>query len=676
MQINIGTGKYDITGPCAGLGFMGMSNLCQTGKGIHTRLFSRAFIIEDMVDKKNIALVCADLGICSMAIKQGVVALLKQGPRDNTGEPIYTEENVMIMATHTHSGPGGYSHYLIYNASILGFNKQNFNCIVKGIYKSILMADAGKKPGKILVSEGDLPDCGKIRSVEAYLQNPEIREEDIPDQKNVEPLYNKITMLKFVQGNGVSGKSIGTINWFALHPTNLGEKNKLISGDNKGYAEQLFEKKNNGVIAAFANSCCGDISPNAGTDKQGKPLGPPDGKHDLKRTEIFGKKQYKKAQDLYKNADEELQENVDYRFIYVDMSDKFIGNSDELKTWPAAMGFGMVNGSQEDSRGMGSKVWGEGTTKTNIKKDPEFLKKIVKFATRIFKVKWLGEDNIEFENGQGEKAIFLPLGFMKYKKAPLAPAVVPLQMFKLGKLLIVAHPGELTTVAGIRMRKELLGLFQENKEINRVVISTYANGFCSYVTTPEEYNVQHYEGASNLFGPYALLAFIQENITIAKALIDQEPLPVGVTPPEISGRNIKYVSRKWIRPDFEEPGLKFRKFDESPKTSYKFGDTVSVLFVAGNPNRNLRIGNSYFYIQKKANDKWEDILTDDDLNTQMHWLMRGRVSLIRIKWKIIKDIDKDIDIGTYRILYKGPVKFKYSKGVKLLVVESPEFMVK
>lgn len=35
------------------------------------------------------------------------------------------------------------------------------------------------------------------------------------------------------------------VNWYAVHPTSMNNTNKLVSGDNKGYASQLFEKAMN-----------------------------------------------------------------------------------------------------------------------------------------------------------------------------------------------------------------------------------------------------------------------------------------------------------------------------------------------------------------------------------------------------------------------------------------------
>ncbi|MCP4157970.1 MAG: neutral/alkaline ceramidase [bacterium] len=668
MELNIGVGKFDVTGPCVNLGFMGMSSVCQTGKGIHTRLFSRAFVVEDFTAGLSVAFVCADLGACSMAIKQGVVNLLaKKGPFDSHGKPLYSDKNLMISVTHTHSAPGGYSHFLTYNASILGFNKQNFDVIVKGIYKSISRAHTSKGRGKILISSGDLNNCGKIRSRDAYYQNPEIDESSIADKDNVEPAYNKMTLLKFVKN---SGETIGSFNWFALHPTNLGEKNKLVSGDNKGVAEQLLEKST-GVISAFANSCCGDISPNAGKDDEGNLYGCPDGKHDFERTAVFGKKQFEKARVLYDNAAVELTGGVDYRHTYVDMSDCIIAGSE--KTWPAALGYGMVNGSQEDSTGMNSDTWGEGTTKYNIKGNPDFFEKLTRFALRVFKVKWPKSFPPGYEEGQGAKAVFLPAGFMSYKKAPIIPSVLPLQLFRLGSLLLVAHPGELTTVAGLRLRK-LLGQIPGNGQgFNDIVVSTYSNGFASYTTTEDEYTKQEYEGASNLYGPFSLRAYLREYKKLAEALISNSAMGDGAGPVHIPSRRLKKVSAKHVRPDFKAQGLDFGEFDEPPESSYVVGDTVSVSFVAGYPNNNLKTGGSYFKIRKKLpNGFWQTMFTDDDIETRMFWMMRGKASMIRIMWQIPGDVEP----GTYQILYAGPGKFKLGEREKSLEVPSPEFLVK
>jgi neutral ceramidase len=110
---------------------------------------------------------------------------------------------------------------------MLGFNKQNFNCIVDGVFKSIGRAHRNRTKGRILINRGDVTDCGRIRSMAAYLSNPagQVGQYSPPEDE-------EMTLLKFVNEND---QAIGSLNWYAVHPTSMGEKNRLISGDNKGY---------------------------------------------------------------------------------------------------------------------------------------------------------------------------------------------------------------------------------------------------------------------------------------------------------------------------------------------------------------------------------------------------------------------------------------------------------
>ena len=42
-----------------------------------------------------------------------------------------------------------------------------------------------------------------------------------------------------------------------------------------------------------------------------------------------------------------------------------------------------------------------------------------------------------------------------------------------------------------------------------IIISGMTNSYSSYITTYEEYQIQRYEGASTIFGPHSLEAYIQ-----------------------------------------------------------------------------------------------------------------------------------------------------------------------
>ena len=75
----------------------------QRSHGIHLRLRSRAYVIEDVPTSKRVVFVSNDICMTFGSIKDNVTSLLQE----KFGN-LYTTENVMISGTHTHSGPGGY----------------------------------------------------------------------------------------------------------------------------------------------------------------------------------------------------------------------------------------------------------------------------------------------------------------------------------------------------------------------------------------------------------------------------------------------------------------------------------------------------------------------------------------------------------------------------------------
>jgi len=225
----IGMGIYDITGPAAELGMMGYAMLDQKTAGLHTRLWSRALLIATPATGKRVALVVADLAMISQAVKQKVVARLK-----HTFGDLYGDENVLLSATHTHAGPGGYSHYTLYNLTILGFDEQNFEAIVNGIFQSIVRAHGNLAEGRIRIARGDLLDASINRSPKAYGENPAA--------ERVQYEFDTDKTMTLLRLERLDGTAIGTVNWFAVHGTSMGNENLLISGDNKGYAAYLFEK--------------------------------------------------------------------------------------------------------------------------------------------------------------------------------------------------------------------------------------------------------------------------------------------------------------------------------------------------------------------------------------------------------------------------------------------------
>jgi hypothetical protein len=102
-------------------------------------------------------------------------------------------------------------------------------------------------------------------------------------------------------------------------------------------------------------------------------------------------------------------------------------------------------------------------------------------------------------------------------ETPWIPQIVPCQIVRLGPLAIAAVPFEPTTVAGRRLRQTLLEVLAP-AGVEAVVINPYANAYAGYLTTFEEYQVQHYEAGYTVFGPWELAAVRTAFAGVARAL--------------------------------------------------------------------------------------------------------------------------------------------------------------
>lgn len=105
QQYQIGTGIADITGPVGEIMLMGYAKLGQTGQGILQRIYARAFIVAN--EERRVVFVNTDTQSMGDIVKKRVIQQLQELYGDN----LYTEQNVMLSSTHSHSSMGGYLQY-------------------------------------------------------------------------------------------------------------------------------------------------------------------------------------------------------------------------------------------------------------------------------------------------------------------------------------------------------------------------------------------------------------------------------------------------------------------------------------------------------------------------------------------------------------------------------------
>lgn len=636
-KFNVGRGIYDITGSAAELGMMGYAMVDQKTAGIHMRLRARAFLIESPCNGKRLVYVSADLGQIFQSVKQGVVKRLVATYGD-----VYSDENVILSATHTHSGPGGYSHYALYNLTILGYDQQNYDAIVNGIFQAIVRAHNNAKPATIELAAGDVNDASMNRSPIAYAANPATER-----AKYTADIDKKMTLLKF---RGTDGKELGLLNWFAVHATSIGNKNHLISGDNKGYAAYRFEKAKgtnyasaDTFVAGFANANEGDVSPNL--------WGVPDLVHDFDRTYTIGNRQYETANTLYNQGGKVLSGGVDYRHAYVNYSQvtvdaQWTGGAAKT-TCKAAIGVSFAAGSTEDGPS-GVPLITEGMT----------------YGGASWPMFTLVPDD---QACHEKKIILLPTGRMT--PYPWTPEVLPVHIARIGSLAIVAVPFECTTMCGRRLR-DTVGAELKADGVTDVVIAGLADAYAGYVATKEEYSVQHYEGASTHFGPNQLGAMQQEYGKLARAMRNGETVNPGPTPRDLSNKQSSLITGVV----FDDVPL-FKSFGDvyqDAAASYSRGTVASAIFWGAHPRNNLRTQGTYLEVQRWNGSSWVTVASDWDPETKYEWARDGIAnSKVTVKWSI----PTNAATGTYRLRQYGNWKSGWTGAISAYTGTSRSFTV-
>lgn len=656
---SIGVGIADTTGPTAEVIFMGYASMDQKGKGLHLRTFSRAFIVDD--GQKRFVFVSVDSAMISHGVKQAVIGKLKE----HFGE-MYTEKNVMISGTHTHSSPGGFMMDVLFDLTIFGFVKQSFLALVNGITKSIESAHYSVVPGRILLTQGEILDININRSPQAYLRNPRSERYKYPYDVD-----KTLTLLKFI---GPEDQPLGAISWFAVHPTSMNNTNCLVSSDNVGYASILLEKAMNKkealvgkgpFVAAFASSNLGDVSPNTRGPKcefSGKSCsaqytcpqkkercfasGP--GKDMFDSTSIIAHKLYQKSLDLWHGGNTtEIIGPIRIVHRYVDMTKqkaKFYNETtnedEEVEGCYPAMGYSFAAGTTD---GPGSFAFEQGTTTAN-----PFWNTVRDFIAAPTK---------EDIRCHGMKPILLPTGRMKLPYE-WQPKIVSTHLVIIGNLAIAGVPGEFTTMSGRRLREAVKDKIVENggEKDSTVVIAGLCNTYSDYITTPQEYQEQRYEGASTIYGPHTLTIYLEQYKELTEAALQNIPLDPGPEPEDLSDKklislvpSVYYDTAKW--------GSNFGDCIQQPPEVTNPGDTVTVTFVSGHPRNNLMTGKSFLTVERLGREgMWKTVATDANWETKFIWTRTSVVfgtSTATITW----NVPEDVEPGKYRIRHHGHYRY-------------------
>ncbi|XVE59360.1 hypothetical protein DITRI_Ditri05aG0040200 [Diplodiscus trichospermus] len=720
----IGLGSYDITGPAADVNMMGYANTEQIASGLHFRLRARSFIVAEPQGKR-VVFVNLDACMASQLVTIKVLERLKarygdlytaqnvaiSGIHTHAGPGGYLQYVVYLVTSlgfvrqsfdvlvdgieksivHAHENlrPGSIfvnkgelldagvnrspSAYLNNPASerskykydvdkemaLLKFVDDQWGPV--GSFNWFATHGTSMSRTNSLIS-GDNKGAA-ARFMEDWFEQNHIKSSDV-NELGTNGVPRRVSdIIPDIQDNYHELRELA-----ASFQSSSGRPATRALSVARRVRGALIQADKPGFVSAFCQTNCGDVSPNVlgafctdtglpcdfnhstcgGKNElcYGRGPGYPD---EFESTCIIGERQFRKAVDLFNKASEQLKGKVDYRHTYLDFSQLEVtlpkegGGSEVVKTCPAAMGFGFAAGTTD---GPGAFDFKQGDDKGNP---------FWKLVGGLLKT----PDKKQVDC-QHPKPILLDTGEMK-QPYDWAPSILPIQILRIGQLVILSVPGEFTTMSGRRLRDAVKTVLTSsgNGEFGsniHVVIAGLTNTYSQYVTTLEEYQVQRYEGASTLYGPHTLSAYIQEFQKLANALVKGQPVETGPQPPDLLNKQISLLTP--VVMDATPAGRNFGDVSTNvpANSTFKRGSTVTVVFWSACPRNDLMTEGTFSLVEMlQGKDTWVPSYDDDDFCVRFKWSRPSKLSprsQATIEWTIPLSASP----GVYRIRHFGAAK--------------------
>ncbi len=511
--LEAGIARVDVTPP-PGPSTFGHGPDARVAEGYWTRLYCRAFVLQ--TDPSNrVAIVPCDLHSISALLHREVAERVRA---------IVPTSRLAITATHTHAGPAHYFASSVYggiaSSRLPGFDPRMVEFLASRIAAAIVEAHAHLRPAAARWVRTEAWQLTRNRSLDAYLANATTPDWAPPpglqlseEEKAIDPTL-RVLQIEAVDP-GDRARLLGPMGWlvlYAMHPTVLGSRNRLFGADVFGVASRLLEaelrrvwqrKCGDGASAACAdpqridplvalvNTNEGDVSPiwSSGTAAEAVRVG----------RALAGK-----AWTTHSAEGSFLASIVlDSRSLEARLPGaRFPGASGELALCPEAeLGAASGHGASDHPTSFDG-LFGAGEDLDAGRDDCQAPKKRMLGALQR-----------------------MLLGGSAF------PSHAALELFRLDETWLAFVPAEMTVQAGAsltRLLRETAG-GGEGRPADAVVAGL-SNGYLQYVTTRREYEVQRYEGASNLYGA-ATAEFLESRfLLLARSMIGDPVEPVAGEP--------------------------------------------------------------------------------------------------------------------------------------------------
>lgn len=452
-----------------------------------------------------------------------------------------TSKNLIVSAQNTHSAPGG-----MFKDELMQFGSEPYDEEFTKHLAKVAVDAASKAVSKLHQAQVKYAiknietdkDVAFNRNFEAYNLNTDV--EPIDDQSTEIGVNRLFRLLKFTDAQGTV---LASLSWLGLHGNSISADNDSLHSDNKGYAASLLEQYSsidNDFVTLFCCEAGADVSPNfhGSSAKKWWPRGRYD--DNFKSAYFNGFIQYDEAKTLIDTEEHDIELKLNELNLYysvpdfenLSISERYTNSGKIEKTGFAALGISVLKGNSVDGAGLDPFTYSLVKVLKQIRAKAALLPLInrkTKRARKKAEAKAHHPKQILISNSEPfwksvKKVAALPVvnnfndevtefknRVSEHKIPKMLDGKTELQMLKLGELVIVFFPGDITVTASNRLRSRLLQEFENrNQPVVDIIIQAYTNDFAGYCTTEEEYQSESFEAGFTLFGRNTLAAFTQE----------------------------------------------------------------------------------------------------------------------------------------------------------------------
>jgi neutral ceramidase len=501
-----GAAEVDVTPP-PGMPKSGHSRNAQDGTGFRTRLRVRAVHLR--AGRVSLGLVAGDMHAGSAVVHRLVAAAV----RGRTDIPM---AGLFMGATHTHAGPGQFHGSDFYNrwaSNRPGLDPDYTAFLSERIAGAVQEAYDSRRPARLAFGSTEVWGFTRNRSLQAHVHNASVPDKRLAAQRRYAAVNPWLHLLRVDADDPSGGLSpLAALAFFSIHGTGISRHDPAYNADVWAYitgemARGIEARTGVRPVAGAVEGTHGDMTPAV---RPGMLVYP--------EAERVGRGIGAAAADLHARLEPALTGNVRLAAGYREI---------DLANGPVIAGIRLPDPAIGTAKLAGA-----------VENSTPLLEHIPPFRPGFPKPPALAR------TPQGPKWIFggrrLQLRF-----APVSafPHVLPVQVMLVGPMALLALPFEITVEAGRRLEAEVgHALTAASAAPERVVVSSAANDYWDYLTTPEEYDRQCYEGASNLYGPNTLRFVGSAAADLATRLLRGELVDESVSDRTFRGQVHRYMA--------------------------------------------------------------------------------------------------------------------------------------